>query len=145
MKSTAIGLTLLITLLAQVAVPEKAPPKESEHEEFSRWMDVKVKESQKVFLALAQADFDAIIASTTKLRTLNTLEGFVRRTTPGYRTQLRAFEFAVDEIQRQARRENLEGATMGFHQLTLSCVNCHKQLRRPTQAAAAPRPSETDP
>lgn len=108
-------------------------------------MDVKVKESQKIFLALALADFDAIIAGTKKLRTLNTLEGFVRRSTPGYLTQLRAFEFAVDEIHEQASRENLEGATMGFHQLTLSCVNCHQQLRRPTEAAAGDPPSESDP
>jgi hypothetical protein len=102
---------------------------------FSRWMDVKVEESQKVFASLARADFKSIAASTEKLKTLSALERFVRRGVPGYRTQLRSFEFAVAEIQQQAKRENIEGVTMGFNQLTLSCVNCHKQLRRTKEGA----------
>jgi hypothetical protein len=72
---------------------------------------------------------------------LNDLERFVRRGAPGYRTQLRSFEFAIAEIQQQAKRENIEGVTMGFHQLTLSCVNCHKQLRGATEEAPAAEPA----
>ena len=104
-------------------------------------MDVKVAESQKVFAALAQADFEAISKSAEKLNTLSVLEGFVRRATLGYRTQLRSFEFAVTEIQRQAKRKNIEGVALGFNQLTLTCVNCHRQLRRPTPASEPPSDS----
>jgi hypothetical protein len=106
-------------------------------------MDFKVEESQEVFASLARADFKAIAASAEKLKALNALERFVRRGVPGYGTQLRSFEFAVDEIQQQAKRENLEGVTMGFNQLTLSCVNCHKQLRR--AAKEAPGAPAVDP
>jgi len=62
--------------------------------------------------ALAQADFEAISKSAEKLNTLSVLEGFVRRATLGYRTQLRSFEFAVTEIQRQAKRKNIEGVAL---------------------------------
>jgi hypothetical protein len=62
-----------------------------------------------------QADFDAIVQSTAKLKTLSKLEGFVRRPTAGYRTHLRSFEFAVDEMQKQARRKNVEGVALGFN------------------------------
>jgi hypothetical protein len=79
--------------------------------------------------------------STDKLQTLGKLEGFVRRPTAGYRTHLRAFEFVVDEIPQQARRKNVEGVALGFNQLTLGCVNCHRQLRRAAVAAAATAPS----
>ena len=129
MKIFFTGVALLLSLLAEGAVHGEEPAVVAKHDKFSVWMDVKVEESQKVFAALARADFDDIIASTEKLKKVSKLEGLVRRNAPGYRTQLRAFEFAVDEIQHQAKRENIEGVTMGFNQLTLSCVNCHRQLR----------------
>ena len=96
---------------------------------FNFWMDVKLQESQKIFAALSEADFQAIVDSTQKMTALAELEGFVRNRTPGYGTQLRSFQFAVGEIQQQAKQKNIEGVTLGFQQLTLSCVNCHKQLR----------------
>ena len=43
--------------------------------------------------------------------------------------QLQAFQFANAEILRNAKAGNLEAATMGFQQLTISCVSCHKMLR----------------
>jgi hypothetical protein len=48
---------------------------------------------------------------------------------PGYRTQLEVFNDANEQIIRQAQKDNVEGAALAFTQLTISCVNCHKQLR----------------
>lgn len=102
---------------------------------FNLWMDVKLEHSQEILAALARADFDAVKKNAAELQSMSRLEGFVRRGTPGYTTQLRAFEFGVKEILEQARRENVEGVTLGFQQLTLSCVNCHKHLRSAEGAA----------
>jgi hypothetical protein len=44
-----------------------------------------------------------------------------------YLTQLRTFEFAVEQ---NAKRKNIEGVTVGFNQLTLSFVNYHKHICR---------------
>ncbi len=49
---------------------------------------------------------------------------------PGYKTQLEVFATANEEIIRQADEDNVEGAALAFTQLTISCVNCHKQLRK---------------
>ena len=140
MKAVLTGLAIFCALFAEDAVQEETPAV-AESTKFSVWMDVKVEESQKVFAALARADFKGIVASTEKLKKVSKVEGWVRRNAPGYRTQLRSFEFAVNEIQRQAKRENIEGVTMGFNQLTLSCVNCHRQLRR--QGATPPVAPDT--
>ncbi|MCA9258519.1 MAG: hypothetical protein KDA61_04935, partial [Planctomycetales bacterium] len=129
---------LLILTLGQAAgqdsFSEPEPFPNLEQRPFNLWMDVKLEESQATFAALARADFDAIRKSALELKTMNRLEEFVRRSTPGYSTQLRVFEFGVDEILAQARQKNIEGVTLGFQQLTLSCVNCHKQLRRLEEA-----------
>jgi len=100
---------------------------------FNVWMDVKLEHSQQLLAGLAEGDFPAIAKSAQQLKALSKIEGFVRRGFPGYATQLRSFEFAVEEIERQAAKENIEGVALGFQQLTLSCVNCHKQLRQPEQ------------
>ena len=108
---------------------------------FPDWMDIKLEESQNIFAALTEADYAAVVKSADGLKMLSKLEGFVRRGTPGYRTQLRSFEFAIDEIRKQAVSQNLEGVALGFHQMTLSCVNCHKQLRNLPDDANKPRPT----
>ena len=141
MKVFFAGVAILCALFAPDADQKGKPAVTAESTKFTVWMDVKVEESQKVFAALARADFKGIVASTEKLKKVSKLEGLVRRNAPGYRTQLRSFEFAVDEIQQQAKRENIEGVTMGFNQLTLSCVNCHRQLRR--NGATPPGAPET--
>ena len=119
-------------MVGQVASDQETEPvrPESETRELTYWMDVKLKESQSILAALAKGDFAAIEQSTDKMKVVNTMEGFVRRGAKGYRTQLRSFEFAVDEISNQAKDKNLEGVALGFQQLTLSCVHCHKQIRR---------------
>jgi cytochrome c556 len=130
MKTTFCCLSIFVLGLLQANAQQDAAATPKKDAELSVWMDVKVKESQKVFVALAKADFESIRESTQKLKTLNNLEGFVRRGAPGYRTQMRAFEFAVNDIEQNAKLKNIEGVTLGFNQLTLSCVNCHKQIRR---------------
>ena len=63
------------------------------------------------------------------MRVLGRIEGFVRRKNPDYRAQLRTFELANQELIRQGKRGNSEGATLAFNQLTTSCVACHALLR----------------
>lgn len=39
------------------------------------------------------------------------------------------FQRIADELAREADAGNLDGATLAYVQLTLSCVNCHKYVR----------------
>lgn len=95
----------------------------------SVWMKKKLDYSQNILSGLASADFDKIAANADAMQVLSKIEGFIRSRTPGYRTQLQIFEQANQEIIVQAKKDNVEGATLAFTQLTISCVNCHKQLR----------------
>ena len=115
----------------------------NEEKPFNFWMGNKLQESQSIFAALAQADFPTIVKSTDGLKGLTKIEAFVRRRSPEYRTQLRTFEFALKEMNKQAKSENIEGVVLGFNQMTLSCVNCHKQLRTRPDVKAELRPTST--
>jgi hypothetical protein len=95
----------------------------------SFWMKKKLEYSQNVLGGIATADFDKIVTNAEAMRALSRVEGFIRRQTPGYRTQLQIFEESADEIIRQAKKDSVDGAALAFTQLTISCVNCHKHLR----------------
>lgn len=109
-----------MTLAFAADEPEKKP---------SVWMRTKLDNSQKILSALATEDFDAIIHSAKSMNTLSELEKHVRANAPGYRTQLQIFHAANEDLIKQAKKNNLDGCALAFHQLTLSCVNCHKALR----------------
>ncbi|MDG2222650.1 MAG: hypothetical protein P8L85_14825 [Rubripirellula sp.] len=96
----------------------------------SFWMEKKLEYSQTLLRGLATGDFEAIEKSGRQLSTLNRVEGFVRNRNNNYRSHLNTFQQVCDEIVRQAKKENLEGSTLAFNQLTVSCVNCHRSLRR---------------
>ena len=95
----------------------------------SFWMQKKLEYSKNILGGIATADFDRIVENAESMRRLSSIEGFIRGRTPGYRTQLQIFEDAADEIVRQGKKDNVDGAALAFTQLTISCVNCHKQLR----------------
>lgn len=95
----------------------------------SVWMEKKLEHSQAILRGLAMGDFEDVRSNANRLKVLNRVEGFVRRRNPDYRLHLNTFSRVVAEIERQAEKQNIEGATLAFNQLTVSCVDCHKSLR----------------
>lgn len=127
---------LLGCLLGALCLPalstQSAPPDVGDEptETMSYWMEKKLDYSQSLLRALASGDFEAMRSSADQMRKLNQVEGFVRRRNPEYQHHLHTFQRVTTGIIRQAERENIEGVTLGFNQLTISCVGCHEALRR---------------
>jgi hypothetical protein len=95
----------------------------------SFWMEKKLEYTQEILRGLASGDLDDVADKAEQMRLLSKVEGWIRNRKPGYRAQFQAFEFANAEILRNAKAGNLDGATIAFQQLTISCVSCHKLLR----------------
>jgi cytochrome c556 len=119
----------LVMLVSAVATRADDKQPATNQQPVSYWMKKKLEYSQNILAGIANADFDKIVANAESMRKLSKIEGFVHGRTPGYRTQLGIFEESADEIVRQAKRDNVDGAALAFTQLTISCVNCHKHLR----------------
>ena len=101
-----------------------------EDNEPSFWMKQKLKYSQEILNGLAQEDYELITKNAAAMQGLNKIEFFVRQKPEGYRTQLKSFQFSVNELVRNAQDKNIDGATLAFTQMTISCVNCHKEVRK---------------
>jgi hypothetical protein len=95
----------------------------------AEWMKKKLIFSQNVLDGLTHADFEKVQTHASNLAFLGFLEKWTLADRPEYKRQLAVYEFATIEIVRQARDKNLEGATLAYHQLTTSCVQCHKVVR----------------
>jgi len=80
------------------------------------------------------------------LRTLGKIEGIVRRKDPAYLRHQQSLDSSLVEIAAQANEQNVEGAVLGFNQLTTSCIVCYKTLRAvPAEPRSAePRAAKTE-
>ena len=95
----------------------------------SIWMQQKLKHSQNIFKGMVKGDLMLVEESARHLSVLHRLESFVRRDSKDYRAQMTLFEHANNEILKGAQAKNLDRVTLGYNQMTVSCVACHKHLR----------------
>lgn len=135
--SGAVGLCVAITAVSQEQTKQPSARDDSSsktpvvtaEQPMSFWMAQKLHFSKEILESLTMGEFDKLAETAEQMRVLGRLEGFVRRKNPDYRTQLRTFEMANQELIRQAKRGNAEGAALAFNQLSNSCVACHVLLR----------------
>ena len=85
--------------------------------------------AQNVLKGLVLEDFEQIEKDCEKLKDLNLDAQWAKRNSPEYRRFSTEFHWAVDKIQKQAKEENLDAATLGVTQMVVSCVECHKLVR----------------
>jgi hypothetical protein len=122
-------LFLIVSAASVAARGEEQTADKNQSQPTNFWMRKKLEYSQNILAGITSADLDKVVANAEAMRKLSAIEGFLHGQTPGYRTQLHIFEESADEIIRQGKKDNVEGAALAFTQLTISCVNCHKQLR----------------
>lgn len=140
MRCCIYGLAFL--LMAFVARPSTAmwasasqednsqkPQTAEDKEKASLWMTQKLDYSQKVLKGLTEGNFDDVLTHARAMNMLGYLEGWSRADIPGYREQARAFATADRALIRAARQKNLDGATLAYTQLTISCIQCHELIR----------------
>lgn len=113
------------------------PKGEAKPEDTSFWMRKKLEYSGRILEGLAKEDYEEIGKAARSMRALTHMERWVRAGMPEYRTQLRNFERANDQLIRHADEKQLDGAALAYVQLTLSCVDCHKVIRAPGADAPA--------
>jgi hypothetical protein len=126
----------LLALLSTLVLPPTLSSLRAQQEktddrprESSIWMKQKLVASQNILAGLTKGDYDSIEKNAQSMLAVSYLEKWVRAGTPGYRKLMQDFESANKSLTVAARERNLDGATIAYVQLTLSCVHCHKIVR----------------
>jgi hypothetical protein len=127
--------------LSRAAAPPPSPTKpiqksdEDQQKDANKWMQMKLHSSQEIFAALSRGDAKAIETPARRMLLLNVLEQW-KSNKPymdrsEYEAQLNAFEYAVKELARTGRDNNINDALDAYISLTKSCVRCHQVIRDP--------------
>ena len=101
-------------------------------------MKLKLESSQKVLEGIAVENFTTIAVNAQKLVALSQAAGWQARQTPEYKQYTAEFRRFAESLQKAARDENVDAASVAYFQLTISCVNCHRHIREGVRSVSYP-------
>lgn len=102
----------------------------SAQNEVAGFMKAKLVHAEKVLEGLATEDFDLIVKHSQAISLLCEDELWSVVKTVEYHERSKEFQRSVNAITEAARQKNLDAAALAYVNTTLSCVNCHKYVRK---------------
>ncbi len=105
-------------------------------------MAEKLKYAKILLEGIALSDFKRITNSAEELIQLSkTAEWSVVRT-PKYELHSNEFRRTAEVIIQKAKMKNIDGVTLGYFEMTMSCVRCHQYVREVRDARAPGLPPD---
>jgi hypothetical protein len=126
MKRT-LGLVLAALALAGDGLSsghDQPPAKER-----NAFMELKLRNAQDVLSGIAVGDYELVKISGQALVRLSKKAEFALGNGLEYQRHSAAFRHAAEAVVQAAEDKNLDGATLAYLQMTLTCVKCQKHLR----------------
>lgn len=111
---------------AAIGDDKPAAPKKSVLQKF---MQAKLDMSQALMEGLVTEDFDRLEKNAKALLLLSIAEEWKVSADPLYKQHSEEFRRAVKQIDKMAMSRNLDGASLSFVQMTMSCIECHRFVR----------------
>lgn len=121
--------TVLLYLSAMCVCPVLLISVKAEDTARAKIMEKKLKFSKEILEAVVKEDFPEMSANAEGLLELAKTQ-WIENDTPEYRSQLKDFWIVLEGLKSSAKEKNGDGATLAYVQMTLSCVKCHKYLRK---------------
>lgn len=139
MKKTLGGAAVLMLLLGSQA---PAPTQAQGGKQVSKLMTAKLENTQKILEGIALGDFTKISKGADNLLALTKTEEWVLRKTPRYEMHSNDFRRTLETLSRKAKEKNIDGTTLAFFDMTMSCVRCHEYVRDVRDASLPPWPGD---
>jgi hypothetical protein len=122
-----------LSLMAAVVFAQKGAPNgqnEPGSKPIKMFMQLKLEPAKQILEGIATEDYDLINRSAQRIRTLTLDENWMTIQTPEYKQQSKDFQRSIAMIADAAKEKNIDRATLGYVQMTLNCVQCHRGLRK---------------
>lgn len=126
MKMKFVAMLLAGLLAGGLAVGLAQNRKSRATKEFMR---DKLELAQGILEGLSVENYDLIISRSQKLSAMSQQVDWKVFENPDYEQQSMAFRRNVDALTKAAKNKNLDGATLAYVRVTMSCVECHKYVR----------------
>jgi len=116
--------------LSGLSVSAAAPPADQDlRGRVAVFMRAKLVSSQSVLEGLVTEKFDLVVAGAQRMIVMSRAAEWNAGEGEVYRRDTARFVDAAEELIKHAKAKNIEGATLSYLQLTMSCVDCHKHVR----------------
>jgi len=129
-RSLCLGIAgLALALGVRNATRAEQPAAKRARAEFMR---LKLNYSKDALEGLALEQFDTLEKSGKALKRLSEAAEWEVPTIPNvtdYVALTTEFQRHADDLVKQAKKKNIDGATLAYVKLTMSCVQCHKFVR----------------
>ncbi len=142
MRHTTLALSLVLTLAASaIANAADGPlaskaqakaadaPKQVPEKGVVKFMRAKLASSQKILEGLVTEDYKLIAKGAENLKVMSRAAEWQVFRDPTYQRHSDTFRRAANDMIKQAKAENVDGATLTYVRVTMSCVNCHNYVR----------------
>jgi hypothetical protein len=93
-------------------------------------MRQKVAYSQQVLVGITLGDYGLIANNAEKFLQLSNKTNSYSRHVPEYELFLNEFRRNAEDLMKAGQQKNLDAASLAYLQMTLSCVSCHKFIRK---------------
>ena len=123
------SLKLILPLVAIALLIPAIKSLSQEEDSHGREMQKKLEHSKLILDGLVTEDFEKILQGAESLNAMGKRK-WTENDSVGYRTQNQVFWFTTGTLVMAAEEKNIDSATLSYTQMTHSCVNCHKLLRR---------------
>ena len=125
-------IVLLIAFAAWMAIPQTAQtqnPDPRSPSNVETLMRRKLLSSQNLIKGLALEDYALIEKEAQQLQLLSLDTGWNVLQTPDYARISTEFREAARKIGKAGKKKNLDAAGLGYFQLTMTCIDCHRHMR----------------
>jgi hypothetical protein len=104
-----------------------APPPKAD--DAAALMQKKLSHAQKLLEGIALGNFEVIGLQAGDLMNVSKRAEFKVFKTAEYELYSNDFRRSLEDIRKGVKEKNLDAATLGYVDMTISCVRCHKHVR----------------
>ena len=122
----AVSAAGMIGVLTAVAMVQGKAPQPNQ---VAPLMKAKLEHAQRVLEGITLGDTELVAKHSQALSLIAQEASWRVLQTPDYLRHSADFRHAADAMTNAARQKNLDAAALGYLQLTMTCVNCHKHVR----------------
>jgi len=139
MRSARLFAMVTVTFFTLTAVAGRGDDKKPEKPSL---MKQKLAAAQKILEGLVLNDYPIVQQNAQKLNDLSKQAAWKLIETPRYEQYSEEFQRITLKIANEAKKKDINSATLGYVEMTLSCVRCHEHVRE-VRIGQAPRSDET--
>lgn len=125
--------TILIAVSYAWLTPVSALPPQEEQAQVQKLeplMERKLEQSKTLLEGIATEDFEKIAGAAQALSLMSLESGWNVLTTQEFLDQSADFRRSIERIRSAAEKKNIDRAALGYLNMTINCVECHKYLRQ---------------